>query len=157
MTSRTTTEIDRILLGHKAIMGTTWPVESVVTRESNPLRSRPEWIVAHRLCNGAAQENTRHTTRREALESLRADGEIDDAAVVTIHKETGHDLEETTGLSVRLLSNRELDQLPPAVARRWDHVQAWDSADDVQSQRRLAISRETETTNGGYYCLVLLG
>jgi hypothetical protein len=145
-------KVDTLLIGWQKIMGTDWPVESYVTRETDSSTSRPRWVVTHRQCNGTADNPTKHTTRREALEALQADGVIESIPAVVLHGQTGADMEEADDLSVRLLTAREIEALPPVIADRWRMVEAEDSGEC--RHRRLAVTVESETTTGGFFCLV---
>jgi len=66
-----------ILLGDgvRRVMGTDWPIESIVSREVH--FGRPYWLLTINQCNGTCSGTERFTTRKAALAALAALGEKD--------------------------------------------------------------------------------
>ena len=53
--------------GKRTILGTDWPVETVVYRREN--FGKPHWNVAFDLCNGTPSRSENFSTKKAALEA----------------------------------------------------------------------------------------
>ena len=60
-------EIKRKTTGRRFVMGTSWPIESFVTREDPRV-----WVLTRNLCNGTADGTETFRTRKAALAALAA-------------------------------------------------------------------------------------
>lgn len=65
------TKIAEVVVGHRVVVGTEWPIVDVVERDATPGR-RPVWVLSIGRCQGVPVEARTYRTRRAALAALGA-------------------------------------------------------------------------------------